>query len=88
MTTEANNATQEFGLMQAWRTLRWTSAAVFMGLLDGTPVRSISEHTTLANGTQCHALRCLDGSWDILICDKEVVGSPFSNATPPLLLQN
>jgi len=36
MMTEANDATQESGLMHAWRTLRWTSAAVFMVLLDGT----------------------------------------------------
>ena len=36
MTVTPDLSTDELGIGQAWRTLRWTSAAVFMVLLDGT----------------------------------------------------
>jgi EmrB/QacA subfamily drug resistance transporter len=36
MTVTPNSSIDELGIRQAWRTLRWTSAALFMVLLDGT----------------------------------------------------
>ena len=36
MTTATNHSTDDVSIRRAWRTLRWTSAAVFMVLLDGT----------------------------------------------------